>query len=72
MALKEAAAKESNMELGEESPVADHQANGLAENPCAEVKRQLRVLRSALEEKLLCELKDDDPARHLQDRQENC
>ena len=48
--------------VSEEPPVADHQANGLAENACKEVKRQVRVLRSALEEKLMKELKDDDPA----------
>ena len=63
VALKEAAAKETNIDwISEESPVGDHQANGLAENACKEVKRQVRVLRSALEEKLGRELKDDDPA----------
>ena len=63
VALKEAAAKETGIDwISEESPVGDHQANGLAENACKEVKRQVRVLRSALEEKLGKELKDDDPA----------
>ena len=63
VALKEAAAKETGIDwISEESPVGDHQANGLAENACKEVKRQVRVLRSALEEKLSKELKDDDPA----------
>ena len=63
VALKEAAAKETGIDwVSEESPVGDHQANGLAENACKEVKRQVRVLRSALEEKLGKELKDDDPA----------
>ena len=62
VALKEAAAKETSVDwISEESPVGDHQANGLAQN-AKEVKRQVRVLRSALEEKLSKELKDDDPA----------
>ena len=57
VALKEAAAKETGIDwISEESPVGDHQANGLAENACKEVKRQVRVLRSALEEKLSKEL----------------
>ena len=43
------------------SPVADHRANGTIENLCRELKRQVRVLRSSLEEKLGRILKDDDP-----------
>ena len=53
MALKEAAAREAAIEsVPEESPPADHQANGLVENAIREVRRQIRVLRSALEEKV--------------------
>ena len=52
VALKESAARNAGVEFVplKESPVGDHQANGLAENACREVKRQVRVLRSALEE----------------------
>eukprot|EP00435_Cladocopium_sp_Y103_P014191 s2521_g3.t1 len=53
VALKEAAAREAAIEsVPEESPVGDHQANGLVENAIREVKRQIRVLRSALEESI--------------------
>jgi len=53
MALKEAAAREAAIEsVPEESPPGDHQANVLAENAIREVKRQIRALRSALEEKV--------------------
>ena len=39
VALKESVAKEAGVEyVPEESPVGDHQANGLAENACREVK----------------------------------
>ena len=43
---------------------AADQQGAAADHPAAykEVKRQVRVLRSALEEKLQRELKDDDPA----------
>ena len=41
--------------------VADHRANGAIENLCREIKRQVRVLRSSLEEKLGRILKEDDP-----------
>ena len=62
VALKEQAAKEAGVEnVPQESPVADHRANGAIENLCRELKRQVRVLRSSLEEKLGRILKDDDP-----------
>ena len=62
VALKEAAAREAAIEsVPEESPVGDHQANGLAENAIREVKRQIRVLRSALEESIGRVLSDEDP-----------
>ena len=62
MALKEAAAREAAIEsVPEESPPGDHQANGLVENAIREVKRQIRVLRSALEEKVGRVLPDEDP-----------
>ena len=62
MALKEAAAREAAIEsVPEESPPADHQANGLVENAIREVRRQIRVLRSALEEKVGRVLPDEDP-----------
>ena len=35
-----------------ESPVGDHQANGDAECAVREIKRQVRVLRYALEERM--------------------
>ncbi|CAE7854404.1 GIP [Symbiodinium necroappetens] len=47
--------------IAQESPEEDHQANGLAEVAVREVKRQVRVLKSSLEEKLGLTLKDDDP-----------
>ena len=47
--------------IAQESPEEDHQANGLAEAAVREVKRQVRVLKSSLEEKLGLTLKDDDP-----------
>ena len=51
MALKEAAAREAAIEsVPEESLPGGHRANGLVENAIREVKRQIRVLRSALEE----------------------
>ena len=53
--------------------MADHQVNGLAENACKEEKRQVRVLRSALEEKLVRELKVMILHwRGCQDRQKTC
>ena len=62
MALKEAAAREAAIEsVPEESPPADHQANGLVETAIREVRRQIRVLRSALEEKVGRVLPDEDP-----------
>eukprot|EP00435_Cladocopium_sp_Y103_P058604 s680_g20.t1 len=62
VALKEAAAREAAIEsMPEESPVGDHQANGLAENAIREVKRQIRVLRSAFEESIGRVLSDEYP-----------
>ena len=45
----------------QESPVGDHRSNGLAENAVREVKRQVRVLRSSLEEMIGKVLREDDP-----------
>ena len=73
VALKEQAAKEAGVEnVPQESQVADHRANGAIENLCREIKRQVRVLRSSLEEKLGRILKEDDPVlswfpRHSED-----
>ena len=51
VALKTAAADAAGVEcVPRESPVGEHQANGLVENACKEIKRQVRVARSALEE----------------------
>ena len=62
IALKSAAAREAAVEaVAEESPPGDHQANGMVENAIREVKRQIRVLRSALEEKIGKVLTDGDP-----------
>ena len=62
VALKEHAAKEAGVEfVSEESPVGDHQANGLIENAIREVKRQIRVLSFVLEEKIGRVLSDEDP-----------
>ena len=62
VALKEQAAKDAGVEnVPQESPVADRRANGAIENLCQEIKRQVRVLRSSLEEKLGQILKEDDP-----------
>eukprot|EP00435_Cladocopium_sp_Y103_P007713 s12_g2.t1 len=62
VALKEAAATKAAIEsVPEESPVGDRRANGLAEKAIREVKRQIRVLRSALEESIGRALSDEDP-----------
>ena len=44
-----------------ESPEGDHQANGEAEAAVREVKRQVRVMKSSLDEKLGFKLTDSDP-----------
>ena len=44
-----------------ESPRGEHQANGLIEQVCKEIKMHIRVGRSALEEKLGQPLGDTDP-----------
>ena len=50
LALKEAVRKETDVEIvTEESPVGDHQANGLAENAVKNVQGQFRVMKDALE-----------------------
>ena len=62
VALKEQAAREAGVEnVPQESPVGDHRSNGLAENAVREVKRQVRVLRSSLEEMIGKVLREDDP-----------
>ena len=61
VALKTAAADAAGVEcVPRESPVGEHQANGLVENACREIKRQVRVARSALEEKVGRPLSDSD------------
>ena len=73
VALKTAAADAAGIEcVPRESPVGEHQANGLVENACKEIKRQVRVARSALEEKVGRPLSDSDPVlawlpRHVGD-----
>ena len=73
VALKAAAADAAGVENApRESPVGEHQANGLVENACREIKRQVRVSRSALEEKVGRPLRDSDPVlawlpRHVGD-----
>ena len=73
VALKTAAADAAGVEcVPRESPVGEHQANGLVENACKEIKRQVRVARSALEEKVGRPLSDSDPVlawlpRHVGD-----
>ena len=47
--------------ISQETPEGDHQANGLAEVAVREVKRQVRVMKSSLEEKLGITLSDEDP-----------
>eukprot|EP00434_Breviolum_minutum_P042976 symbB.v1.2.038276.t1/scaffold5896.1/size48089/1 len=62
VALKTAAADAAGVEcVPRESAVGEHQANGLVENACKEIKRQVRVARSALEEKVGRPLSDSDP-----------
>ena len=43
------------------SPEGDHQANGMAESAVRELKRQMRVLRLATEDKLGKRIADDSP-----------
>ncbi len=48
--MKEAARRDTNVEIVmEESPVGDHQANGVAESAVKNVQGQPRVLENALE-----------------------
>ena len=62
VALKEQAAREAGVEnVPQEFSVGDHRSNGLAENAAHEVKRQVRVLRSSLEEMIGKVLREDDP-----------
>ena len=60
--LKQRAAQaaEVNMIPREPTP-GDHQGNGFIENAVKEIKKQCRVIRSDLEEKLGFSLKDSDP-----------
>jgi hypothetical protein len=53
LALKEAVRRETSVEVVvEESPVGDHQANGVAENAVKNVQGQFRVLKDALESRI--------------------
>lgn len=47
--------------VARESPVGDHQANGEAECAVREIKRQIRVLRYALEERIGGPVRKDHP-----------
>ena len=44
----------------EESPVEEHQSNGTIEVTVREIQKQIRVMKSALEERMKCEV----PSRH--------
>ena len=44
----------------EESPVEEHQSNGTIEVTVREIQKQVRVMKSALEERMKCEV----PSRH--------
>ena len=44
----------------EESPVEEHQSNGTIEVTVREIQQQVRVMKSALEERMKCEV----PSRH--------
>ena len=44
----------------EESPVEEHQSNGTIEVTVREIQKQVRVMKSALEEHMKCEV----PSRH--------
>jgi len=62
VALKEKAAKEAGVEaISKEAPLGDHQANGMIEQAVREIKAQVRVLKSSLEEKLQLKLDDKHP-----------
>ena len=62
VALKTQAATAAGVEgVPRESPRGEHQANGLIEQVCKEIKMHIRVGRSALEEKLGQPLGDTDP-----------
>jgi len=45
----------------QESPVGDHAANGEAENAVKEIKRQIRVLKSVMDEKMGTAVRADHP-----------
>ena len=63
LALKESVRKETDVELiMQESPVGDHQANGLAENAVKNVQGQVRTLKDALETRLKARLTEGHPA----------
>ena len=62
VALKEKAAKEAGIEsISKEAPRGDHQANGMIEAAVREIKAQVRVMKSSLEEKLQMKLGDKHP-----------
>ena len=44
----------------EESPVEEHQSNGTIEVTVCAIQKQVRVMKSALEERMKCEV----PSRH--------
>ena len=60
--LKKKAAEAAEIEMVPREPTpGNHQSNGFIENAVREVKRQTRVVRSDLEEKLGFRLDDNDP-----------
>eukprot|EP00435_Cladocopium_sp_Y103_P052687 s1304_g16.t1 len=62
VALKTQAAQAAGVEaVPRESPPNEHQANGMVEQVCKEIKMHIRVGRSASEEKLNQALGDTDP-----------
>ena len=45
----------------EESPVEEHQSNGTIEVTVREIQKQVRVMKSALEERMKCEVLSRHP-----------
>ena len=62
---EETAARLKNVEVIQRtSPVGDHRSNGNAEVAVREIKKQMRTIRIALEQKLGCKLSDTNPIWH--------
>ena len=49
----------------EESPVEEHQSNGTVEVTVLEIQNQVRVMKSALEERMKCEVPSRHPIWHF-------